>query len=208
MPCPSHDLRRDERRERVGQRIGIVHRSGEPQRLLGVVQRGRQVSERRERGRAPHVDRAPDIGGDRVLSERLRQDVDGPAFVVADHEGPPQPEERFRQVRPGRSDGHDGLEERERRVVVAGEQAVLGGRAAEAAHVGDPVGWREPFGQLAELGRGRDRSAVARPSRCVLQSRRGDLVRTVRRQRQMPGALLVVVHHLAQATVDPVTVLP
>ena len=52
----------------------------------------------------------------------------------------PQPEERLRQIRPGRSDRHDGLEERERRVVVAGEQAVLGGRTAQAAHVGDPVG--------------------------------------------------------------------
>ena len=201
-------LRGDERRERVGQRIGIVHRSGEPQRLLGIVQRGRQVSEGRERGRAPHVDRAPDIGGDRILSERLRQDVDGPAFVVADHEGPPQSEERLRQIRPGRSDGHDGLEERERRVVVAGEQPVLGGGTAQTAHVGDPVGWREPLGQLAELGGGRGGSAGARPSRRVLQGRRGGLVRTVRRQRQMPGALLAVVHHLAQATMDPVAVLP
>ena len=85
---------------------------------------------------------------------------------------------------------------------------VLGGGGAEAAHVGDMVGRREPFGQLAELGRSRDGSAVARPSRRILQSRRGDLVRTVRRQRQMPGALLVVVHHLAQPAVDPVAVLP
>ena len=43
---PQPDLGRDERHERVGQRIGIVHRSGEPQRLLGIVQRGRQISER------------------------------------------------------------------------------------------------------------------------------------------------------------------
>ena len=80
--------RGDERRERVGQRIGIVHRSGEPQRLFGVAQRARQVSRAtRARSSATQWIELRTSAEDRVLSSGLRQDIDGPALVVADHEG-------------------------------------------------------------------------------------------------------------------------
>ena len=199
--------RGDERRECAGHRSGIVGKPPEPYRFLGVAERIVEVAQRGAGVRAPRVDRAQDGDGDAVLSECLRQDIRGPAFVAQDDEGAAEVQQGFGPLGVDRRAGRDRLEEADGPLVVAGEEQILRGRAAEPEHVGDAIGWREPFSQLKELGRGRSRSAGPRLLGRVFERGRGGVIGAVGGERQMPSALFPVDHHRAQATVDPMTVL-